>query len=315
MQTQTIPVKNLEPGDILMCIYEHPGAEEYLEALITTLRYYNYTNDEEYRKFIVAAFVIIRGMIIYFDEDKYTHAAFWDGEHVVEAGLDGVEKNPIDHYKGVPTDIYRFSKDGNLKLGSPDYPVQPLLDVSEAIVAQELNYSFNTAILYMFLSVTRWERAAWIEAMKEYLKAHVTSISPSLIDFFFVMNHDKLLAFFEWMADEVIRQIVKFRKDDGLVCSETVAAIFNNAEPKGKYHLEKPLTAAAPNSIQNNTSISSNPDAEQKLQAFADALGESKAAPLKTEFNNDWDIDVDILYTPHDIAASTNTTLVGELEF
>ncbi len=306
----------LKPGDILLCEFKHPGFVGYTEALITILKFRKAKSEEDHKKFMTSAFTILRGLIITFDQDIYTHAAFWDGKGVVEAGSSGVKRNPLEHYKGTNTDVFRFVKDNQQVLGTEKYPVEPLLQLADNIVNEDLNYSYNTAILMIFLCITRWERNSWIEAMMNFLKSHLRSVNPQLIDFLFKANHDKLIEFFEWMADEMIRQIVSFRNDKGLVCSETVAAIFNQAEPKEKYKIVKPLTAEKLNSkTHQQTTVTKLSDSETEWKTFVDHLKKSEF-PLRSEFDNksDWREHADIIYTPHDIARSVNTVKVGQLE-
>lgn len=317
MSTQPISTKELKPGDILLCEFRHPGFDGYAEAFISILKFRNAKSEEDKKKFMTAAFTILRGLIITFDRDIYTHAAFWDGKGVVEAGGNGVRRNPIDHYKGTSTDVYRFVKNQKQVLGSQDYPLEPLLELADEIVNEELDYSYNTAILMIFLCITRWERNSWIDAIMNFLKSHLRSVDPDFIDFLFKANHEKLVEFFEWMADEMIRQIVSFRNDNGLVCSETVAAIFNQAEPKGKYNIEKPLTSENPDKkALQKTTITNHSDSETEWKTFFDSLTKSEF-PLKSEYdkNSDWREHADIIYTPHDIARSLNTTKVGKLIF
>ncbi len=304
----------LKPGDILLCEFRHPGFDGYAEALITILKFRNAKSEEDQKKFMTAAFTILRGLIITFDQDIYTHAAFWDGKGVVEAGGNGVGRNPIDHYKGTETDVYRFVENGKQVLGTQEYPVEPLLELADEIVNENLNYSYNTAILMIFLCITRWEREAWINAVMNFLKSHLKSVNPNLIDLLFKANHDKLIELFEWMADEMIRRIVAFRNDNGLVCSETVAAIFNQAKPEGKYKLAKPLNSVAiPHKEEESIQLSPE-DSENEWTEFFNQLDRSEF-PLKSSSpeSSDWRKYADIIYTPHDIARSVNTMKVGKL--
>ncbi len=310
MDYQEITVAQLKPGDILLCRFEHPGATEYFEALITALRYRNYKSPEEEKKFMGAAFTILRGLIIYFDQDVYTHAAFWDGKGVVEAGPTGVRRNPIDHYSTTNTDVYRFIKDGK-QLGTDEYPVQPLLTLANEIVEENLDYSYTIAILMIFLCISRWERDSWIQALEKFITEHLQKISPSVIDMLFKVNHDKLVEFFEWFADQMILQAAKFRNDKGLVCSETVAAIFNQAKPVGKYHIQKPMTLTTKN---EPSLLSVDGDTEALIEEFFSNLSASQL-PLKTAKSTDWRKYANIIYTPHDLARSVNTEMIGNLKF
>jgi len=314
MSDSSVSIDQLKPGDIFLCEFKHPGATAYFEALITALRCRNYHNKEEKLKFLTAAFTILRGLIIYFDQDTYTHASFWDGKGIVEAGTNGVKRNPIEHYKGTNTDVFRFVKDDEFVLGTDDYPVEPLLELSQEILDEDLDYSYTTAILMIFLCITRWERNQWIKSMEAFLKDHVHSINPVIIDIIFEQEHDKLIEFFEWMADEMILQIARFRDDNGLVCSETVAAIFNQSEPKGKYHINKPLNSPASSLKNNRRSLLLKTDKEthETIREFVDEL-KHVSFPVRTDRSSDWRKHADMIYTPHDLARSENTRIIGRL--
>lgn len=312
MDKSVLKPADLKPGDIFLCVFEHPGAEAYFEALLNTIKYYNYKDDADRTKFLENALVILRGLIITFDEDIYTHAAFWNGEAIVEAGLSGVKANPLGHYKDTVTDVYRFQKDGN-ELGSNEFPEAPLLEEAQKLVEQNLSYSYQTAYLYILLCLTRWKRDEWITLMKEFLEAQLSSNKSSYIELIFNLYHDKIVMLFEWMADEMIRQIVAYRKDDGLVCSETVAKIYNEALPIGNYHIEKPLSVNS-NSPLRSAPQNGEPVDEHILDNFTELLGKMELR-TSTEFEPiSWNNVVDIEYTPHDLARSKSTYLSGRLD-
>jgi len=314
MNPKNLKKSDLLAGDILLCVFEHPGAEAYFESLIDIIKYYNYKNDADRKKFLENALIILRGLIITFDDDIYTHAAFWDGKAVVEAGLSGVKANPIDHYKNTITDIYRFTKNGQ-ELNSEEFPCLPLVEKAHWLVDQNLSYSYETAYLYILLCLTRWKREDWIYAMKESLKNRLSANNSAYIELIFSLYHDKIILLFEWMADELIRQIVAFRKDDGLVCSETVAKIYNEAKPEGSYHIEKPLNITTSTSFDSKQLKNENVN-EAVFAELSESLDEMPAMyskSLRTSLTSSENV-IDIEYTPHDLARSINTYLVGRLD-
>lgn len=299
-----------------MSAFEHPGTKAYFKALLKALRYRNYKNEDEKKKFLSGILVILRGLIITFDRDIYTHAAFWNGEAVVEAGMSGVKANPIAHYMNTVTDVYRFTKNGD-ELGSKIFPTDPVLQKAKWLVDQELEYSYETAYLYMFLCVTRWEREQWIKDIQAFLENHIKAVDPKYIELFFKAYRQQILQFFEWMADEIIRLIIAFRDDKGLVCSETVALIFNDAKPTGKYHLEKPLERTNDQSekVQNKPVLLNQSDSveEKLLKELTQSFKEAEFPNTTASNSDNWSHKVDIEYTPHDIARSQNTSLAGRL--
>ena len=306
---ESIPVKKLKRGDIFMCYYEHPDFSTYLDALITVIRLRHHKEEEEFLK---ATFTILRGLIIWFDGDEYSHASFWDGEKVAEAGGKGIERNDISYYKNTETHVYRFVVDDKLVLGTPQYPVKPLIDTLNEIVSKHLPYSYDTAMLYMFLCFTRWKREEWINLIKEFLLSHTSKFTHPIVERFFQKHDHDLRAFLEWLADDIIDKILEFRKDKGMVCSEFVAAVFNTTEPKGHYELSKPLRSSASFTSAKNLLSVSEDDANT-----LDTLGELLQSTTSPLSKNTQEVDIErigILYTPHDIAGSVNTKKVGVLD-
>ena len=311
MTQQKIPISKLKAGDIFLCVFEHPKTEVYFEALLTMIKKYNYSNEKEYIEFMESALIILRGLIITFDDDIYTHAAFWNGEAVVEAGLSGVKANPIDHYTDTITDVYRFIKNDK-ELGDLALPIEPLLEESQLIVDQHLNYSYQTAYLYILLCLTRWKREEWIQTILDFLKGKLSSNASQFVEILFTVYKDKLIAIFEWMADEMIRQIVNFRNDDGLVCSETVAKIYNETKPFGKYQIDKPLLIDTKSSPPIRMT-SGNHVKESILKELTDSLKIMEIRLKAADLSLPETPTIDIEYTPHDLARSENTYLAGRL--
>lgn len=310
MNLKELSVEDLKPGDIFLLSFKHPAVDKYFEALYAVLK--GLILRKDWNEFLGDALLILDGLIVSFDRDRYTHASFWDGEMIVEAGLGGVKRNLLETYRGIDVHVYRYAVDGELKLGTPGYPVQPLADRAKWLAKQDLNYSYTTAILFMFLCVTRWEREEWIQEMEDFLKRHVRIVNPEVIDILFKLNHDKLTRFFEWMADEMIRRIVAFRKDEGLVCSETVATIFNETEPVGKYHIDKPLNVAQ-NKAHEPVTLEHSSSAKEALEKFVSLLEHNEIPATAENDRRNWNQVIDIMYTPHDIARSQNTQIAGRI--
>lgn len=315
---QPISQHQLNPGDILLCYVEKPGFAGYISALITLIKLRNHKNDDEEKDKdekkaqSAALFTILRGLIVWFDQDDYSHAAFWDGEKVAEAGSSGVNRNDISHYKNTITHVYRWIKNDDYVLGRPDYPVQPLIDTSNHIVEQKLPYSYSTAYLYMFLCFTRWKREEWIALMKTFLQAHLAEFTHPFIEELFQKHAQKLHVFLEWLADDIIDKILSFRHDKGMVCSEFVAAVFNTSPPEGKYTIEKPLLTSANIHGANALLVTSENDIID-LQNFGELLVTTSFPATNSEKPILSD-RISILYTPHDIARSVNTSYIGVLE-
>ena len=99
----------------------------------------------------------ISDMIRLFDGSQYSHAAFFNGQKVVEAIASGIAERPLEEsVSGAKyVDVYRFiSADGH-KLGDTGYPAQPLLNTAARFVAEADRYAYEQLILLAALASTR----------------------------------------------------------------------------------------------------------------------------------------------------------------
>jgi hypothetical protein len=319
MSLSPIRPDQLKPGDVLLLITEHPPLSGYVKALFDYIRYLKPRNDDEKKIKEQAWSTIIRGLIMYFDGNHFFHASIWDGEKVAEAGTEGIARGDIARYKSFKTSVYRFSKNGKVVMGTPEFPSQPVIDVSNSIIAQKLPYSYTTAVLLALLCYTRWQRDEWIDRIEQFFIENLSRWMEPFIREWFKRNRKELRKVFEQMVVEAIEIILAFRKEKGMVCSEFVAAVYNRAEPVPKYFLEKSykLTLEANKSIEQET-IDMNEELllaiEQELQtidlqSYEMLLGAESDIQLL-----EW-LKSDELYTPADLSNSPNLTQVGELHF
>ena len=99
----------------------------------------------------------ISEMIRLFDGSQYSHAAFFNGQKVVEAIGSGItERNlPVSVAEAKYVDVYRFvSQDGH-KLGYAGYATQPVLDTSAKFVAEADRYAYEQILLLAALAGSR----------------------------------------------------------------------------------------------------------------------------------------------------------------
>ena len=95
-------------------------------------------------------------LIRLFDGTDYSHAAIFDGIHVVEAVGEGVVRRPLaasmDGAKHV--DVFRFYK-GTKKLGSTGLPSAPVLREIGQFAANPERYAYEQLLLLAVLATTR----------------------------------------------------------------------------------------------------------------------------------------------------------------
>ncbi len=321
MSLSPIRPDQLKPGDVLLLITEHPPLSGYLQALFDYIRYMKPQNDEEKKKKEKAWSTIVRGIIMYFDGDHFFHASIWDGEMVAEAGTEGIARGDIARYKSFKTPVYRFSKNGKVVMGTPEFPSQPVIDVSNAIIAQHLPYSYTTAVLLAILCYSRWQRDEWIDRIEQFFIENLSRWMEPLVREWFKRNRKELRKVFEQMVVEAMELILAFRKEKGMVCSEFVAAVYNRAEPIPKYFLEKSykLQLMANKQIELDTAAMNEQilqNIEQQLQVLEVPVVELLFTHQTETANElaDW-LKRDEMYTPADLAHSPNLIQVGELSF
>ncbi len=153
---------------------------------------------------------LISDLVVLFDGGTYSHAAFFDGEAVVQATLHGVVRDSIDTLKEeIFVDVFRFKKDGHL-LDSPGWPSGPVVSVADKIGEEGLKYATDHLLILALLTLTR--RIPLEPLEKKILRV--------------ILDHAANLLF-EWMD----------KGKEPMVCSEVVFRAFKEAAPHDKYTL------------------------------------------------------------------------------
>ncbi|KPJ87081.1 MAG: hypothetical protein AMJ53_18705 [Gammaproteobacteria bacterium SG8_11] len=314
----------LKQGDILLCKIPELSILQYLSAITKVIRLYVST-----RKFdLDAATSLIHWIIGYFDQYHYFHASFWNGEMVVESRIKGgLRANDISSYVNDTVDVYRFYKN-NSELGSPELPVDPLLQKAQALVDEHLPYGFDGAYLLAILCVTRWHRSQWVDRIREILlhNAH----SPAVRDMM-----EKLFEQFRPQIDQVIEGLIvraldvvkKYRDRKGYVCSQTVAIIYNEAaeakRASGTYTIKKPSYALKAEPVLLTAPLTDTGESEclEMIKMLGSELAKLPPEATVMTFSAQSDYEViqeslraDNFYTPRDLAESLNTKLAGRLK-
>jgi predicted protein tyrosine phosphatase len=142
----------------------------------------------------------------------YSHAAFFDGKRIIEAGSDGVISSTIeeDIKQQKYIDVYRFKSASDNTCEDPDWSLDPVIKQAHMYLNNKTYYADNQLYLLVVLITLR----------RKYLKNLADAIA------FYVL------------LDEVF-DLLKSKSDGktkSVVCSEFVYRCFDEAEPN-KYGL------------------------------------------------------------------------------
>jgi hypothetical protein len=153
------------------------------------------------------------------DGGSYSHAALWDGEHVVEATLGGIHANPLAHSLQALqyVDVYRYHRDEHW-LGECAWPAEPVVAHARTFIGAKYAY----ADLLMAAVVISLGRRTSIPAMKLALRRFGAQAGNYLAS--------KLFPALNASSDA----------KDAMVCTEVVAAAYYHAPsiPVHRYALE-----------------------------------------------------------------------------
>ncbi|MCP3870535.1 MAG: hypothetical protein GY703_21070, partial [Gammaproteobacteria bacterium] len=91
------------------------------------------------------------------DGGDYSHAAFFDGQDIVEAGLRGVVITPLEKEVEAQkyVDVYRFKSDTGSTFSLPDWPSEPVVQRAHYYFDKGTEYADNQLYLVGLLIVVR----------------------------------------------------------------------------------------------------------------------------------------------------------------
>jgi hypothetical protein len=244
----TITEKDLKPGDVLLS-----AGTDALDQLILEL-----------------------------SNGIYSHAAFWDGQNVIEATETGIRSDTLKFEVDAQTyvDAYRFvSADGH-HLGDTDWPIAPLNTVAQSYIGQP--YAYGDAVLLALLLIASKGRT-------------YTTLELLAIDALFI-EATKLLD--TWLNEGT----------RSATCSELVYKIFKEAQPP-KYGLK------VQDALGGNVNLEVH--GSSVIDAMAKEVKASAQAFLKAYLKHTGtqeDVIIPGLVTPKNLQDSTSLTLIGRLE-
>jgi hypothetical protein len=256
------------------------------------------------------------------DGGDYSHSAMWDGEFAVDATGSGLKRRKLEDDEAVQwfIDAYRWHEppEGPV-LGSPKYPTHPVLD--------ELNEIFEHGAAFAYDGLVLAALVIWV------------SNQPS--DQWLRRAARLLLSRFE---DWFLRRIRKAGKT-AMVCSETVARSFDQAERPPNYSIEIIVDGSRDSAAiedaakadgaggggvatETPTRVTSyedvkrrfgeilltgmRPDERARLLDFADLNARTRRGPPETVEVGESGLPPSCV-TPHDLQRSPNLKVIGRL--
>ena len=334
---------DLKSGDILlMAIKEYASDQEkfnaFMDSAVATLLAVH--RNEKPDEILKAAVPLIQISIAAFDGDRFSHAAIVcppveggsEPTIVVDMGPHGIHKTDLAAYLKQhenPVAAVRYCKSG-LQLGNPMLPSGPVSDLAHKLLAEKtIPYGYYNAFILAMLCIWRRSDGLIMNELKVLLKKMFGKEHDVAIDMFFVLCGPQLkdaLIKLSHVAGDYLRN----KKE--LVCSEMVAACFNDAiNPEDGHPYAISFSRTKPDALssggENQEDIGNFSavvpaelhKAMQKLGAllnevsitpnlrqpglFFTAKGEKEGQP--GWWNNN-------LYTPADLSKSINTDQLGD---
>ncbi len=238
--------------------------------------------------------------IHFLDGGRYSHAGFFDGTKVVEAGKAGIVYNDVANDLKVQKyiHVYRYRGDNGEHLGTPGFPVDPLIDVATRYRKAGAEFAYQQLFLLAVLAITR--QAPVPVFLKKLLRT---------------------------VLDEAVRAVndVLQNGKEPVICSELVYRIFYEPPPKNLYGLSIAgvlqkkdkfvnLVEMPAASLTRMTAAEEDDDAakfDELALTFAQNYARAKAATGKLKLANP--LVVADFVTPGDLETSVNLEEIGPL--
>jgi len=328
----TIRADELRPGDILLCVFQPAGGLLYYLELIEQLIVDLSTPGKQldYQDYLD----LVKLLISLFDQDRYYHAAYWNGAKVFEEhSKDGLGAHDLDTYRDELTEVVRYVSDDGTELGSPGLSAEPVQRQARALY-DELHpsgargYSKWNCGLLLALCVVRMSRTQMVDAFEGWLRAQIERDLPEwtkpavgeALDRLFSADNKALLA--DRLTEYATFVLRLFQDNDAMVCSQFVAHAYAGANDGTGYVIAKPTTpvlattSAALLALPGTGGLGDG-DLEGVLVELAGSLERLPPPPLSAPAPSvpleQW-AGIDDLYTPSDLSRSRNTRFMGRLQ-
>lgn len=317
---------DVRPGDILLLHYTpdpDPDAEFRkllglaLQAIDDWNHWDSYSQKQKEQQF-AKLMPLIHFAITLFDGDIFFHAAVvgTDDEGnkaVIEASTGGIARTPLSAYWGGLISVYRYCH-GAITIGSAGLPVAPVTNKAAALFAgSTIQYGHFHAGLLAIWCLFRGGEDQVIVRLKAVMEH---AFGKAITDILFQGDGEKKI---KLLLINVFQAALDHWREQGqMVCSEMVAACFNDADSKGTYRISRETEKMQSGPFQQSAMTNSFAGLDVKvareqmaeLAAAVTALEPAKSLrSLRVAMEL---VDTDILYTPRDLKASISTFLVGE---
>jgi len=229
-----------------------------------------------------STFGVIDWLILKLDGGPYTHAAYWDGSHLIEATTRGVVSDALDpELKGQAfVDVYRFVSDSGHHLGDKGWSAEDITKVAKSYVAAA--YSYSDLVLLALLLIAKKTMT-------------FTDLELAAINLVFI----EAVAVLEELSGEGTKS---------QICSSLIYEVFEKAVP-AQYAL-KVTDALGGESVEDLAESfavkvkSRNSELAASVTSFAEAYAKHMGTSLAV---------VAGLVTPKSLQESPNLNLVGRL--
>jgi len=338
----TIDKADVMVGDILLLEFEHDydRRREFnffmdmaLQAIEAWRNWGKYTKEEKQEKF-KALMPLIHLAIALFDDNKFFHAAIVGHpeigqatlkqatlKNVIEAGPSGIHGTPLDDYYGGRISVYRYHK-GAVSLGDAALPSGPVVGkANEFLCDGTIQYGYPHAGLLAIWCLYRRGEDFAVARLEEVLIQLFGSDESAkrLIKLLFAASKGKIKTLLQLL---VLDALALLRQPNQMVCSELVAACFNEAGDEGTYHISREsnadrLTALTADIASVHQGVFAGLDPGHVEKRLTE-LGEAFANLDIEEPMRSVDIALELveqnnLYTPADLQQSANTFHVGDM--
>jgi len=236
------------------------------------------------------------------DGGSYSHAAFFNGKTIVEAGLRGVVETPLGTEVGAQkyVDVYRFKSDSGMDFSSQGWPVEPVVQRANYYFEKGTKYADNQLYLVGVLIIVR--KLPHDRVDRAVLRAIIA------------------------MVFKLFKRIFEGKETKSVVCSELVYRSFYEAIPEKKYGLTikgtlAPLKAGLDSLVENESGgvLSGDTELHEMLEQAEQMYWKMnpQLASSKHEINSMLKSGNPLvaaeMVSPHDLETSPNLELIGRI--
>lgn len=329
--SQRITKQDVQAGDILLLKYtpEQDLYDEFSKLVslcqkaVKAWQHWDEYSKEQKEEHFAQLMPLIHFALTFFDGDSFFHAAVvgtdFEGTNAVfEAGTHGINRTPLADYWDGPISVYRYHR-GAIAIGDPGLPVAPVTAKAAALFADgTVQYGYFHAGLLAIWCLFREGEDQMMERLKAMLEQ---TFGKYIAGMLFTDDCEKNIK--SLLTNVFHAALDHWRSENQLVCSEFVAACFNDADVKGTYRIDREIEKNQTNMPSVNETLSEKDasftglDIEAALAQMAELAtaigGLHQSRSLRSLAVARELVETDLLYTPHDLKASISTFYVGDI--